>query len=329
MPDFTRVCQSRRRTYPTCRYSLHSEILPSTPDSITSRRHRNAGSNRRLNRRNSFPGKRSFACFSSRICSMLTAIGFSMTTLFPACIRRMIGIPDRDRQKLHLRIGKNLLKLPVGPCMGSECGQILPPFRIAVAERHDFKQFAVLLQLRHMHKASGSSHSDNSDSNFPTHCSTLAHSFHSQENIPPFPAKEMDKSDFFLQKTNLSPPAVSGGHQKAKPQPARKRKRKAPRSETGKKKRTGAEGGGRTLMPLLAPDFESSASAIPPLRHCSCKIVPSVQITNFFLLFICFFPLRNYCMKTRESDGNPMKIVLFPLLILLLAGTSGCLFFLP
>ena len=29
----------------------------------------------------------------------------------------------------------------------------------------------------------------------------------------------------------------------------------------------GAEGGGRTLMPSLAPDFESSASAIPPLRQ--------------------------------------------------------------
>ena len=34
-------------------------------------------------------------------------------------------------------------------------------------------------------------------------------------------------------------------------------------------------------------------------------------------------------MKMREGDGNPMKIVLFSLLVLLLAGTSGCLFFLP
>ena len=46
----------------------------------------------------------------------------------------------------------------------------------------------------------------------------------------------MDKSDFFLQKTNLSPPETAGGHQKAKQQSARKGKDEDLRNGTGKKK---------------------------------------------------------------------------------------------
>ena len=64
----------------------------------------------------------------------------------------------------------------------------------------------------------------------------------------------------------------------------------------------GAEGGTRTLMPLLAPDFESSASAISPLRpkplrfpdKISPKEEKSREMAMFFLFLIPAWGHRSF-----------------------------------
>ena len=90
----------------------------------------------------------------------------------------------------------------------------------------------------------------------------------------------------------------------------------------------GAEEGGRTLMRLPSRDFESRASAIPPLRQsCGAKSLKQAfwhcityMITHFFVICkclfkifcsICFLFLSNVCAKTKTARFLRSVLLIF------------------
>ena len=105
----------------------------------------------------------------------------------------------------------------------------------------------------------------------------------------------------------------------------------------------GAEEGGRTLMRLPSRDFESRASAIPPLRQsCGAKSLKQAfwhcityMITHFFVICkclfkifcsVCFLFLSNVCAKNKNSPLFAVRFVnlLVSFLLLFLFFPSQC-----
>ena len=69
----------------------------------------------------------------------------------------------------------------------------------------------------------------------------------------------------------------------------------------------GAEGGSRTHMKLPSRDFESRASAIPPLRHIFvCRDIAFIKflLLNFFVFVFLSLPFLSCLASYSAEQGN-------------------------